>query len=168
MANSTPKSKLRRPLTTIALAVALVMAGSATVSAQIVEYRGGGFLTNFTQACQQGGWGPGPAYVNARYRPPRLGNNGPSTRLAFYTGHYANSFVLPQGDLTNRFKAVSGGGTGSVTYFFAGRPQMRVTQQTPSTVRRGTAHLRLKGQIRRFDDYPGCRVTFDISLTKRP
>lgn len=144
----------------------LFLPGSA--AAQVVEFRGGGFLTNFTAACQEGGWGPGPVYVNARYRPPRLGDNGPSTRLAFYTGHYANSYTLPNGNHSNRFQPVNGGGTGSVTYFFQQQPRMRVTLQQPANVRRNTQSLRLKGAIRRFDDYAGCNVTFEINLTRRP
>jgi len=150
------------------LAGAIASASPSLARADVVDFRGGGWISNFTEACVEVGWGPRTLYVNARYRPPRLGDNGPNTRITFLTSHYATSYLLPEGNLTNRFKPVRGGGTGAGTFFFSQDPQMRITLQQPRNVRPRTPSVRLRGQIRDFDNTPGCRVNFDISVTQRP
>lgn len=160
---------LRRASLRAGLATALAVASGLAVSAETVEFRGGGYLSGLSQACQDAGWpSAGPFFVNARYQPPRLGDNGPQTRLSFYLSHYAAGYTLARGNLSRRFQPVAGGAVGPDAQMFDRPARMRVSQQTPANVRMGTPRLRLRGQIRRMDGVPGCTADFDVSLTRRP
>jgi len=168
-----PLGRLGRRLRTASLvaglASILVATSAAAASAQTVEFRGGGYLSNLSQACQDAGWAAaGPFFVNVRYQPPRLGANGPQTRLSFYLSHYAAGYTLARGNLNRRFQPVAGGAVGPDAQLFDRPARMRVVQQTPANVRMGTPRLRLRGQIRRMDSVPGCTADFDVSLTRRP
>ncbi|TCT03339.1 hypothetical protein EDC22_12012 [Tepidamorphus gemmatus] len=154
------------------IAGGLLLAGATVVSAQsveaqTVEFRGGGFFS-FTSQCQAEGW-EGTVYASARYRPPGVGSNGPSTRFSvFFPLFYATSFVLQSGNLTAAYKTVDGGGLGSQLWVYPTKPRMRVTLRSPSAVNASTEAVRLKGQINGFDNVRNCVVDFDVSLTRRP
>lgn len=142
----------------------VLAAASSTASAEIVEFRGGGFITNVTADC--------PPYLfdgfffDARYRPPALGDNDSATRLGFFSTFFSQSYVLESGQLGDKYKTVQGGRTSLATKLF--QAQMRVTSQTPSKIDSKTKSVYIAGQIRNFEDTSGCRVNFQVSMTRSP
>lgn len=149
------------------MAAAATFGSAQSVQAQTVEFRGGGFFSFSTQ-CQAEGW-EGTTYASVRYRPPKVGSNGNSTRFSvFFPLFYATNFILPTGNLTAAYKTVDGGGLGSSLWVYPTKPKMRVTLRSPSAVNASTEAVRLKGQINGFDNVKNCVVDFDVNLTRRP
>ncbi|MCT8974918.1 hypothetical protein [Microbaculum marinisediminis] len=166
---STPKSRARSKTLSAAVVGLTMLAVTATsAGAEEVEYRGSGYLKNFTAACAPKGYGD-PIFVNAIYRPRRLGTNGSSTRLSFFLQpFYAMSYELPKGRLGDRFKKVVGGATGTATEFFSTRPRLRLTDTNPGRINLKTTSLSLAGQIDNFDGIKGCRADFELGLNYHP
>jgi hypothetical protein len=105
-------------LKVVASAAAFLSMAVSAASAQTVEFRGGGFLTNPTAACASVGL-PEVLYVSTRYRPPTLGDNGPETRFAVFQPLFlASSYTLASGNLNPTLKNVQGGLTGIGTAAF--------------------------------------------------
>ncbi|WP_436644558.1 hypothetical protein [Microbaculum sp. FT89] len=159
-----------RPKTVSAAIVGLAMLAVAATSARAeeVEYRGSGYLKNFTAACAPKGYDE-PVFVNAIYRPRKLGTNGSGTRLSFFLQpFYAMSYELPKGRLGKRFKKVVGGATGTATEFFSTRPRVRLTDANPGRINLKTTSVTLAGQIDNFDGIKGCRADFELGLNYHP
>lgn len=153
----------------LASGLAVLLATAATGHAAKVEFRGGVYVSDFSEACAYSNWPVGGyKYANVRYRPPKLGDNGPSTRLAFYFDFWATSFVLPKGALGKKFKKVIAGGTASGTYEYPFNPRLRVTSLSPSKVTESTTEVAIAGEIQGFDEFEDCNVKFRASMTKRP
>ncbi len=146
----------------------LLLSATVPAAAEEVEYRGAGYLQNFTPACAPKGY-VDPVFVNAIYRPRLLGTNGASTRLSFFIPpFYATSYELPKGKLGDRFRRVVGGATGTATEFFATKPRMRITERTPDRVKPKTTSVTLAGQIDNFDGIKGCKADFELNLHYHP
>ena len=142
----------------------VLVSAFSTASAQVVEFRGGRFITNVTADC--------PPYLfngfffDTRYRPPGLGDNDSATRLGLFSTFFSQSYVLESGQLSDTFKTVQGGRTSLATHLF--QAQMRVTSQTPGRIDTKTKSVYLAGQIKNFEDTSGCRVNFQVSMTRSP
>jgi hypothetical protein len=153
------------------LATVGVVALSAAVtpaSAAEVEFRGGGYIEDFTSACAADGY-TDPVYVNAIYRPRKLGSNGASTRFSFFfPSYYAASYELPKGKLGAAYKKVVGGATGTATSFFIVKPRMRILSKAPGRVKASTNSVSVTGQIDNFDGVSNCTATFRLSLQRHP
>lgn len=160
---------VRGSMFALASGLAVLMATAATGNAQKVEFRGGAYLSDFSEACADLDWPvDGYQYANVRYRPPKLGDNGPSTRLAFHFNFWSTSFALEKGKLGKKFKKVIAGGTGSSTYPYPFNPRLRITSLSPGKITESTTEVVIAGQIRGFDEADDCDVSFRASMTKRP
>jgi hypothetical protein len=145
-----------------------VLSASSPASANEVEFRGGGYVRNFSTECAVSGF-TDPVYVSSIYRPRKLGTNGDATRISFFFPQfYATSYELPKGKLGNTFKKVVGGATGTATYFFSKNPRMRLTAMTPAKVKMRTPVVSLSGEIKNFDGIEGCKADFELSLRLQP
>jgi hypothetical protein len=148
------------------LAAAFLSMAVSAASAQTVEFRGGGFLTNPTAACANAGL-PEVLYVSTRYRPPTLGDNGPETRFAVFQPLFlASSYSLASGNLNPTLKNVQGGLTGIGTAAFDAK--MSMASRTPTTVSLSTQSVVMSGKIRNYADNTNCTYDYDVSMTRVP
>jgi hypothetical protein len=157
-----------RAVCALASAVLGVVVLSAPAAAQALEYRGTGTVVAKNKACTEEGWIVGEKTTpNMRFRPPKVGGNGKQTVVAMFYSFWATSFVLEKGTLGKSFKPVIAGATGSGTYPYENGAEMRLTSQSPSTITDKTGKVKIKGEVRGFDNVPGCVVTFSATLKKR-
>ena len=149
------------------VAVGLVVL-SAPVAAQALEFRGTATVTAKNKACTQQGWVVGEkTKPNMRFRPPKVGGNGRETAIAVFYPFWATSFVLEKGKLSSSFKPVFAAATGGGTYPYENGAQVRMTSQSPSTITDKTSKVKVKGEIRGFDNTPNCVVSFAATLQQR-
>jgi hypothetical protein len=156
-------------MTKATILLGIVLGGAllaSPASAATVEWRGGGFLSTQSQACLDDGYRANE-YVSVRFRPKGLGDNGDYSKLSFFHPLFFATSYLRKGNFTKSYKAVSGGGTGSSTWFFASKVKLKA-QLTPSKVGESTETVRIVGGIKNYGDTAGCDMTFDVSVTKRP
>jgi hypothetical protein len=142
-----------RAVCALASAVLGVVVLSAPAAAQALEFRGTGTVVAKNKACTEEGW--------------KVGGNGKQTVVAMFYSFWATSFVLEKGTLGKSFKPVIAGATGSGTYPYENGAEMRLTSQSPSTITDKTGKVKIKGEVRGFDNVPGCVVTFSATLKKR-
>lgn len=154
-------------ITIATLMFAAFLATATTASAAIVEFRGVFVITALTSACEVFGWSVG-SLAKSPYTPPNVGDNGPSTRLSIFFTIYAENYRLPSGALTSTFQNVDAGGLGRGLFTFDNQAKMRLTLSKPSTVTATTQYIRMKGQIKNFNDIPNCKVTFRAAYVQRP
>lgn len=154
-----------RSLVSAGLGLALM---AAPAVAQTVEFRGTATVVAKNKACTEEGWEVGEkTEPNMRFRPPKVGSNDKTTRLAMYYSFWATSFVLEKGNLGRSFKPVVAGATGSGTWIYENGAEVRMTSMSPSSIDTTTKKVKLKGEIRGFDNAPGCIVTFSGTLKRR-
>jgi hypothetical protein len=150
------------------VAALLIVPGGKSFAAGEVEFRGSGYVQDFSEECAQGGYTEA-VYVNVRFRPRGMGMNGRSTRISFFFPQFhASSYELPKGKLGKTFKNVVGGATGSATSFFSNKPRLRIVEMDPADIKKRTDGLLMSGQIQNFDGIEGCEAYFDISLRRQP
>jgi len=151
------------------LSSAVMLGGSITPTvAQSVEFRGTATVTAKSKACSQNGWVVGEkTKANMRYRPPRLGSNGKTTKIALFYPYWATSYVLETGVLGKSFKPVHAYGMSAAPYPYANGAEVRVTSLTPSVVTPSTKTVKIKGEVRGFDEMADCVVTFAATLKPR-
>lgn len=142
--------------------------GLSSPQAAPADFRGGGYVKNFSAACKDAGW-TGKYYISVRYLPPNVGGNTGETRFSFFFPlFYAENYILASGDLDSSYQDVAGAGLSSTAFDFTNTPKMRVLEMSPGTIVGSTDHVDMRGQIKGWADVPGCRVTFEISLTRKP
>lgn len=152
-------------LASVALGVVVL---SAPAAAQGLEFRGTGIVVAKNKACTEAGWVVGEqTKPNMRFRPPKVGGNGKETAVSMFYSFWATSFVLEKGTLGKSFKPVVAGATGSGTYPYENGAEVRLNSQSPSTITDETSKVKIKGEVRGFDNVPGCVVTFSATLKKR-
>jgi hypothetical protein len=140
---------------------------SAPAAAETVEFRGVATVTAKNKACTQAGWVVGEkTKPNMRFRPSKVGDNGKPTVVAMFYPFWATSFVLEKGSLGKSFQPVFAGATGSGTYPYAEAAEVRLTSQSPGTVTDKTSKVKIKGEVRGFDNIPDCIVAFTATLKK--
>lgn len=157
---------IRRTMAAAALSMSTFFIAAPAGAQEIVEFRGFGYLQNFTAGCADTGWVGTPQF-NVRYRPSGVGSNGPSSRLSFFDRFYAFSLRLQDGRFNRTWQQVDAGGTGSTTFQWENPASVRVTRHAPSSIGATTPQVRLVGQIRNFDGVVGCNVTFEATLLAR-
>jgi len=153
-----------------AATTALILLSSNNADAR-QEWRGAGYVTFQNQACINAGAAGAIGdshFRTVRYRPPNISDNGASTRLVFYNSFGATSYRLLTGNLTNVYMNVEGGTTFSTTFLHSNQASMRVLQRNPANLAENSPFVRLRGQIRNFEDALNCRVLFDVTLTRVP
>lgn len=155
-----------RPLLPMA-ALALLLAGAGSMAQATTDFRGGGYVTNFSPAC---GWGPARDIwvVYGRLRPAGLPGNGPVTRLTMVFEGGAMNFSR-RGRLQRSWQRMDNAYVWGGAGIYQVAPLMRVTTQDPpnNNLNRNTRKVLLEGQIQRFDGIPDCSVTFHLIMGKR-
>lgn len=152
-------------LAAAALFLSAAAASAPAAADEIIQFYGTATISKFSSACAEYGWTQ-TVEARARYRPPNLGDNDKSTRFSFFFDTYAMSYKLAKGTVSSSFKDVIGGATGSQTYFFANTPQLRVTSQSPATITTATKTVKIKGEIKGWDDLPNCSANFSIEVSR--
>ncbi|MCC5970059.1 MAG: hypothetical protein JJU15_08920 [Pararhodobacter sp.] len=149
----------------LVLAAGMMLAGGAEAS---TEWRGGGFVSDF-QNCENNGWPTGFSEpVRARYRPSDLPGNSDFTRLTLLFHNGADNYRTRGGRFANQFREVDGVAIWSGGWVYDPHPMLRLQQHQPQNINERTNRIRLVGQIRHFNGLRGCRVRFDLTLTRRP
>jgi hypothetical protein len=141
---------------------------AAPAMAQAVEFRGTATVTAKNKACTAEGWVVGlKEKPGMRYRPPKVGDNGKPTKIAFFYNYWGTSFELEKGNLGSSYKPVAAFGMSASPYAYGNGAEVRVTSLSPSKITADTSTVKIKGEIRGFDDIPGCVVTFSAKLKPR-
>ena len=148
----------------LACAAAMAAAAVSTASAQNVDWRGSMLITAATN-CGALNLDAG-SVLNARYRHPGLGDNGPSARISVVSNYYATNLSDPDGDFSNTFQTVRGVFIGGgVTNYNA---TLRMTSRTPG-ITATTSPVVITGLIRNFGRTPvnpNCNITFEMSVMR--
>lgn len=157
----------RRASGSIAAAVLAVCLAAPAV-AQPVEWRGTGYVFNFSNACAALGW-QGTTITRVRYRPRNLGSNGPGTRVSFLYDWIALNFERAEGPIPRRFVNVRGSSLGAVAFTYADRTRMRMTTHVPPLPRLDADNpvVRIGGRITNWDNIQGCRADFEATLLRQ-
>ena len=159
--------KLRIGQIIAGLGTALTLSlGVTPAHAQNVIFEGGAFLGEFSPPCAEHGWNGRP-YFHVQFMPAALGDNSNRTRLTFFLRDYAQSYTLPESDFRPSFRLVEAGHTGWETSYFENPTRLRVTEMTPRQVRMNTDRVLMRGDIRNFNDRPGCEVSFTMHVVRR-
>ena len=147
------------------LLASAVIAGPA--ASQTVEFRGDVTFSGFSAGCAAVDIEPGSKFkMRARFRPPSVGDNDGSTRIAFFVDYYGASYKLDKGTLGSQFKPVFAGATGSTTFYFEAKTFMRFTKLAPSSISATTKKVSIGGEIKGFEDAAGCIAKFAGTLQK--
>jgi hypothetical protein len=143
-----------------------IVLGIAPAAAQ-TEFRGGGFVSDFSNACAAEGWG-GANQIVARFRPAgEPGNSTTSNLLNLFFDSYAMHFAYPTGApntwLTTTAAAAIGSGFGVQTN---PRPQVRILPPpTGTTFSADERHLVV--EINHFSFVSNCRARVNLWLFRR-
>jgi len=147
-----------------ATAVLLGAMGATAASAQI-QFRGGGFVSNFV-GCEQYGWSNQSVTIRARYSPAELSPaNTTDMSLYLYTG---TENYTRQGPLDLTFQSLQG------NYIWTGagrtipRPRIRVLSQSPEVITESTRDIQMRFRIRNFAVLTGCQADVGLVLTRFP
>lgn len=133
----------------------LLTAAHMSPAKAAAEFQGTFCITAATATC---GWGTG-CYLNFRYTPRFLSDNGPSTNLSVFDGNYAANYKLAQGSLVGAaFQNVAGTGTARSVFTFTSK--MRISQQIPAAPQTSTSNILVVGSIQGFDSNPNCTISF--------
>lgn len=152
------------PLRALAAAVALCLATPAVAQ---TEFRGGGFVSDFTQPCTADGW-QGANQIIARYRPAgATGNPADSAVLNLFFDSYTMHFAFPPaaaGTWSTATQATTIGGTfGTQT---SPMPSLRL-QTPPSGTTISGQELHLIADINNFSYVLNCQVRVNLWLFQR-
>lgn len=157
--------------TLCAALIGLVMStGAFAQTTEIVDFRGGGFLTLKTD-CTEFGWFPEGTslYVTARHRPANVGGNDNRDRLSIFFSEFPYAMSLTvEGRLNKSFKQTDGISVGSTGFQVDTRTRARLNKRVPGNVTANTQTVRLQLALRNFDSYKGCEASLDVSLVRRP
>lgn len=147
-----------------ALAAALALAAPAAAQ---TEFRGGGFVSDFTSPCAPDGWSA-PNQIVARFRPAgQPGNNPTSNTLNLFFDSFTMHFAYPDGAqntwLTTTSAASIGGSFGLQTN---PQPQIRLlAPPTGTTPNPGEVHL--LAEINHFAFLQDCQARVNLWLYRR-
>ncbi|MFN7003550.1 MAG: hypothetical protein ACK4NW_09000 [Roseinatronobacter sp.] len=155
-----------RPVFT--LAAALLISFSSLAKAQVVEFRGGGFLSDFSEDCAPFFAPDNRVYINVRYRPANLGSNGTNSELAFSNEFFwQTTFELQDGSFSEEWSRAQGFHGGIITLRTRPAPFLRDRQQDPATLTNQSQDVYIQGQVRHMFQR-GCRASYNIALIRRP
>lgn len=139
---------------------------AAPLAAQ-TEFQGGGFLSNFSEACAGTGWN-GVVQVTVRLRPAEYPGNGDQNRLSIFLNNYAVNYRFPDIDLnvwTPVTEATSIGGSFTSQ---TGNPSPSIRQvAAPGNTAFTDDELHIIGEIRTFDWTQGCNAHLNAFLHRR-
>ncbi len=157
-------AKAAKAATGLMMAVTVM---TTSASAQLVEWRGIAYVTNFTSACSERGWSGNPQF-NIRFRPSGLGENGTWSGLSFFNPWYAFGFYQPTGRFDRTWRAVDAGATGNTNYTWE-NVRIRILTQSPNNtaLRATTPQVRMIGEIRGFETMPDCTASFEATMMLR-
>jgi len=149
-------------LTALCLAVGLTGASSAEA---MTQFRGGGFLSEFTPECAADGWG-GIHMVTARYRPSGLAMNGDRTRLSVFTEWGAFNFNT-EGRFSNTMRPVDAIAIFSSPWVLENpRTRLRLLPGSSTGLSDTTALVTLIGEMENFGEVENCSVRFRFYMSR--
>lgn len=147
-----------------ALAAALALAAPAAAQ---TEFRGGGFVSDFTSPCATDGWTT-PNQIVARFRPAgQPGNSPTSNTLNLFFDSFTLHFAYPNGAqdiwLTTTSAATVGGAFGLQT---DPQPQVRLLAP-PSNTTPNPGEVHLVAEINHFAAVQNCQARVNLWLYQR-
>jgi hypothetical protein len=150
------------------LAASVILASQAV--GQTAEFQGGGFLTNFSDACAADGW-TGTVQVLARMRPgtDQAGAAG-ETSLNLFVNTYAMHFRFPPEPFTSGgFSTASAFGAigGSFVTGPATMPRLRALPTPEGTVTSAANEAHVVFEVQDFSNTAGCSFQGNLWLHRR-
>jgi len=138
---------------------------SALPAAAMTQFRGGGFLSEFTPECAADGWG-GIHMVTARYRPSGLPMNGDRTRLSVFTEWGAFNFNT-EGRFSNTMRAVDAIAIFSSPWRLENpHTRMRLLPGSTTNLGNATSLVTLIGEMENFGEVEDCSVRFRLYMSR--
>jgi hypothetical protein len=150
------------------LLISLAASGALlSASAEAARVRFQGSLTFLSQsaACTAEDVQEVGSFWIVRFRPPVVPDNGPGTAFSIFHQKNAFSFVLPDGVFNTVFKPVEVMDIGDNFQPWQG---VKVRFTTNPVVNAATRFITVNGQISRWENIPGCTLTFTMALVRRP
>lgn len=151
-------------LNALALAVGGLLAPPALAQ---TEFRGGGFVADFSAPCAAEGWA-GASQIVARHRPAGAPGNAGQTHLLSlffdsYTLHFAFT-AAPAGQWVTAQTAAAVGATHALQTDPA--PRIRLLPPPAGTVQ-GPDEVHLLVEIDHFSFLPNCRARANLLMSRR-
>jgi len=149
-------------------ALAALMLSAAPALAQSTEFRGGGFLSDFTQQCATDGW-TGTVQVVARMRPAGLSGNSPTLNiLNLFIGNYALHMRYPTAAVGTASTADQWAGIGG-GFGVNGTPmpQVRLIASPAGTVFNAATERHMLAEILNFAGVANCTARLNVWLHVR-
>ncbi|KPQ07393.1 MAG: hypothetical protein HLUCCA12_06145 [Rhodobacteraceae bacterium HLUCCA12] len=130
----------------------------------MVQFRGGGFMTDFSPECATGGFG-GTIMVTSRYRPSGLSGNGPRSWLTVMHEPGAVNFNT-QGRFQRSFAPVEAVALySSVWPLISPQPQVQLLPGTTFSLNGDSTFVALIGEVNHFAQIEDC--SFRLRLYMR-
>jgi hypothetical protein len=144
-----------------------LLALAAPAAAQTTEFRGGGFVSDFTAPCATDGWGP-PNQIVARMRPAgQPGNPANSSILNLFFDSFTMHFAFPSAAagtwVTTTGAASIGGG---FTVQTSPQPQIRLLDP-PAGTTFTTDERHVVAEILHFGAVQNCQARVNLWLFRR-
>ena len=141
---------------------------TSPLQAQPVEFRGGGYLSNFSEDCAPFFAPDNNVYINVRFRPAGLGSNGADSLLAFSNEFFwQHTFTLEDAGFSEDWQRTIGFFGGILTDRARPAPFLRFRQQEPALLTDDSGDVYIVGQVRHMFQR-GCRATYRLALIRRP
>lgn len=148
-----------------AVCLAAAVFGASPAAAQ-TEFRGGGFITDFSPQCAVEGWF-GSVRASTRYRPSGLEGNGNTTRLSFFLDAGAVNYRT-EGRFGTGFQQVDAFAIFASAYEqTTARPRIRLTPGSSINIGQGTTMVTLNGDIQNFNNVADCSARFRFYMHRR-
>ncbi len=157
---------LWRPFSAVILLLCCIV--SSPLQAQPVEFRGGGFLSDFSEGCAPFFVPDNRVYINVRYRPAGLGSNDANSLLAFSNEFFwQHTFTLEDAEFNEDWQRTVGFFGGILTERARPAPVLRFRNQQPEMLTEDSQDVYIFGQVRHMFQR-GCRANYRIALIRRP
>ena len=146
-------------------AACLAAAIFGATPASATQFRGGGFISDFSSECMASGWG-GIQMLTSRYRPSDLPDNGSRTRLTLMLEPGTLSYAT-EGRFSGSFSPVDAVAIYSGPWQQVNpQPRLRLLPGSSINIGAGTSLITLNGEVRDFDEIAGCNMRFRVYLSR--
>ncbi|KPQ07392.1 MAG: hypothetical protein HLUCCA12_06140 [Rhodobacteraceae bacterium HLUCCA12] len=160
-------SRFTAPIARIAAFAALVGGGAVTMAQaqNQVQFRGGGYVSNFS-GCEDYGWNADTnMMIRARYSPGELAANDNRTSLSVYLPMGAENYSR-RGSFGRNFRGVQGSFVWSGGGRIIPRPRVRVIAQNPQNISDTTGEIQMRLRVRNFGVLEGCMAEIGLVMTR--
>lgn len=148
-------------------ALAAVAALGLSPAMAQTEFRGGGFLSDFSSQCNAAGWS-GTSQVVVRFRPAGAsGNHATENRMSLFFDSYTMFFGYSNSAIGSYANATSAGMIGA-SFSSQTSPAVQVRRQNPpASTTFNASELHLVVDINNFDQTANCSVRANLWLYRR-